>query len=56
MPYNEEGDIVESKLGEPSENGLERIAHIKPNRTHPIGIDSKGQVTDWIGVWAHPSR
>jgi hypothetical protein len=55
MPYNV-GDIVESKLGEPTKNGLVCIAHIKPKRTHPIGVDSEGQVTDWIGIWAHPSR
>lgn len=45
--YNEEGYIVEEKR-DVGENGLVRIAHWQPERTHAIG-----QGTDWVGVWRH---
>jgi len=45
---------VEYKLGESSGNGLKRIAHFQPKRTHEIGYSQDGKVTDWISVWTHP--
>jgi hypothetical protein len=54
LPYAEDGELEESKLGEPSKTGLQRIAHFQPKRTHEIGYNAEGKVTDWIGVWTHP--
>lgn len=48
IPYDEGGHVKEGTLGEPSDEGLERIAHWQPERTHAIG---KG--TDWVGIWRH---
>ncbi|KAG4417696.1 hypothetical protein IFR04_009135 [Cadophora malorum] len=55
LPYAEDGELLEMKLEEPSKNGLKRIAHFQPERTHQIGYDAEGKVTDWVSVWAHPS-
>ena len=33
--------------------GLARLAHLKPRRTHPGGVDQDGTVRDWISVWTH---
>lgn len=54
LPYGEDGELLEEKLGEPSRSGLVRIVHFQPKRTHEIGYDSEGKVTDWISVWARP--
>ncbi|KAF2087687.1 putative thiol methyltransferase [Saccharata proteae CBS 121410] len=52
LPYDAEGYVIENKSenGEVPRNqdGLLRIAHWQPERTHEIG---KG--TDWIGIWRH---
>jgi len=55
LPYAEDGELLEMKLEEPSKNGLKRIAHFQPERTHQIGYDAEGKVTDWVSVWAHPN-
>ncbi|KAL2073648.1 hypothetical protein VTL71DRAFT_10974 [Oculimacula yallundae] len=55
LPYAEDGELEESKLGEPSKNGLVRVAHFQPERTHQIGYNAEGKVTDWVSVWMHPS-
>lgn len=54
LSYGEDGELLEEKIGEPSRNGLVRIAHWQPERTHEIGYDADGKVTDWISAWAHP--
>jgi len=54
--YGEDGELVESTLGEPSKNGLQCIAHFQPNRTHKIGYTEDGKVTDWISIWTHPNN
>ncbi|KAH7356592.1 thiol methyltransferase-like protein [Rhexocercosporidium sp. MPI-PUGE-AT-0058] len=54
LPYAEDGELLESKLGEPSKSGLVRVAHFQPERTHQIGYDADGKVTDWVSVWRHP--
>jgi hypothetical protein len=51
--YDEKGDLDETKLGEPTVDGLRRIAHFQPRKTHAIGYDADGNITDWVGVWAH---
>lgn len=55
VPYAEDGELLDAKLGEPSKNGLVRVEHFQPTRTHQIGYNVEGKVTDWIGVWAHPN-
>lgn len=55
LPYAEDGSLDESKIGEPAKNGLKRIEHFQPKRTHDVGYDAQGKVTDWISVWAHSS-
>ena len=54
LEYDDQGAVVEAKLGEPLSDGLERIAHFQPQKTHEIGYDSNGNMTDWLSVWAHP--
>lgn len=55
LPYAEDGELLESELGPPSKQGLQRLAHLKPKRTHQIGYSDDGKVTDWISVWSQPS-
>src|SRR3954465_9314139 len=50
LPYAEDGELLESKLDGPSKDGMQRIAHFQPKRTHSIGYSQDGQVTDWISV------
>jgi hypothetical protein len=54
LPYAEDGELLDAKLAEPSKEGLVRVEHFQPERTHQIGYSAEGKVTDWIGVWAHP--
>jgi hypothetical protein len=35
----------------PDSEGLTRVDHWQPERTHPVG-----QGTDWIGLWQHKSH
>ena len=51
LAYGEDGSLLEDQLGEPSGSGLRRIEHFQPKRTHEIGYDEKGEVTDWVGIW-----
>lgn len=53
LPYAEDGELLDSKLGEPSPDGLKRIEHFQPMRTHNIGYGADGKVTDWVSIWAH---
>ncbi|PBP16007.1 thiol methyltransferase [Diplocarpon rosae] len=55
VPYTEDGVLDESKLGNPSKTGLVRAEHFQPKRTHQIGYDVEGKVTDWVSIWTHPS-
>lgn len=55
IQYGEDGELLDTRLGKPSVNGLERLEHFQPEKTHEIGYDSDGKMTDWIGVWAHPN-
>lgn len=54
LPYGEDGSLLEDKLGPPSKNALQRIEHFQPKRTHEIGYNAEGEVTDRVGVWAWP--
>ena len=53
---NDTDAIVDDKyIGiPPAKDGLKRLLHIKPQRTHPAGMDGD-VVEDWISVWAHNS-
>lgn len=55
IDYDENGDIKTEALRRASENGLERVAHWQPERTHEIGKDEQGNVMDWVAVWRHRS-
>lgn len=46
LPYDEQDNLSENKIGAPSQQGLVRVAHWQPERTHEIG---KG--TDWVSMW-----
>lgn len=51
VSYGEDGELQEDRLPEPSKDALQRITHFQPERTHEIGYDAEGKVTDWISVW-----
>ena len=51
LPYNE-GDLLQDKLGPEAKEGLKRLDHIKPKRTHEAGMKD-GKVEDWISVWGN---
>ncbi|KAI4287650.1 MAG: hypothetical protein L6R35_003093 [Caloplaca aegaea] len=46
VPYDDSGHVKAGGLSQSSLQGLERLDHWQPKRTHEIG---KG--TDWISVW-----
>ncbi|KAL8985753.1 MAG: hypothetical protein Q9177_004355 [Variospora cf. flavescens] len=46
VPYDDSGHVKAGGLSQSSPQGLERLDHWQPERTHEIG---KG--TDWISVW-----
>ncbi|KAL8950337.1 MAG: hypothetical protein Q9222_003623 [Ikaeria aurantiellina] len=48
IPYDEAGHVKPGGFEQPAANGLERLDHWRPERTHEIG---KG--TDWMSVWKH---
>ena len=55
LPYAADGELEESKLGEESKDGLVRLDHFQPERTHEIGYGADGKVTDWVSIWGHRS-
>ena len=56
LPYAEDGELEESRLGEKTKDALVRLEHFQPERTHQIGYSEDGKGTDWIGIWAHPKQ
>lgn len=48
IPYDDHGNVAPSTPENVDPEGLERVAHWQPERTHPVG---KG--TDWISIWRH---
>lgn len=56
LNYSENEGLLKDELEEPSEIHLRQIAHFRPERTQPMGYDADGNVTDWIGVWAHSDQ
>ena len=55
LPYSEDGEL-EEKLGGVSQDHLVRLEHFQPERSHQISYTAEGKVTDWIGIWAYPSK
>lgn len=53
LQYDDEGKIVESSVGGPTEGGLVRLDHFQPKKSHDIGYVD-GRLTDWVGIWVHP--
>jgi hypothetical protein len=53
LAYGDDGELLEEKLDPPSKKGLVRIVHFQPAKTHDIGYDAEGKMTDWMSVWAH---
>ena len=51
VPYDRNGYVQSNPLREASPNGLERVAHWQPERTHDVGKDDKGNVQDWVSIW-----
>ena len=51
--YEENGEIRMNPLERASDDGLERVAHWQPERTHRVGMDEHGNVRDWVAVWRH---
>ncbi|KAI9750786.1 MAG: hypothetical protein M4579_006307 [Chaenotheca gracillima] len=48
LPYDDQDNLLESQIHGETQDGLDRIAHWQPERTHEIG---KG--TDWVSIWRH---
>lgn len=53
IKYDEEGKIEEASVAKPVKNGLKRLEHFQPKKSHDIGYVD-GKLTDWVGVWVHP--
>jgi len=48
--------LVESKLKPAGSDALIRVMYYKPERTHDIGYDEEGNVTDHVSVWMRPEN
>lgn len=48
--------LVESKLKPAAKDALVRVMYYKPERTHDIGYDENGVVTDHVSVWMKPDN
>ena len=53
LAYDEEGDLNVENLDDEAKDGLVRLAHFQPKRTHQVGMDNDGNVLDWVSVWGH---
>lgn len=51
IPYDSKGRVRSDPLREPSDKGLERIAHFQPMNTHEWGKDEKGEILDRVSLW-----
>ncbi|TAQ83924.1 hypothetical protein B7494_g7752 [Chlorociboria aeruginascens] len=47
IPYDEDSFVVVEDA-QANSDALKRIAHWKPEKTHPLGVG-----TDWVSVWEH---
>ncbi|KAF7714980.1 Thiopurine S-methyltransferase family protein [Penicillium ucsense] len=49
--YNDKGVVKADPLREPSQVGLERVAHWQPARTHTVGQGENGVIHDRVSIW-----
>jgi methyl halide transferase len=54
LAYSENDVLLEENIGSEAKDGLRRVAHFHPKKTHNAGI-ADGSVTDYVGVWKHKS-
>jgi hypothetical protein len=54
LAYGKDDVLLEEKLGPEAKDGLQKVAHFRPKKTHNAGI-TDGSVTDYVGVWKHKS-
>ncbi|KAI1500803.1 S-adenosyl-L-methionine-dependent methyltransferase [Biscogniauxia marginata] len=52
VPTDEHGGVLEGKIGSRREDGLRRLVHLKPRRTHASGAKNS-TIQDYISVWSH---
>jgi methyl halide transferase len=52
LAYGKDDVLIQEKLGEEAKDGLQRIAHFHPKRTHNAGVVD-GTITDYVSVWKH---
>ncbi|RYP79452.1 hypothetical protein DL769_002961 [Monosporascus sp. CRB-8-3] len=52
VPTDENGAVPGDYVPQQKSDGLERLVHLKPRRTHPAGAKG-GDVQDRISVWKH---
>ncbi|KAL8628617.1 hypothetical protein Q9189_005663 [Teloschistes chrysophthalmus] len=48
LPYDSKGHVKEGSRDQVDPDGLQRLDHWQPQRTHEVG-----QGTDWVSVWSH---
>ncbi|KAI9373813.1 S-adenosyl-L-methionine-dependent methyltransferase [Aspergillus egyptiacus] len=51
IKYDANGRCRSDPLREPSELGLERVAHWQPAKTHDFGTSQDGEVLDRVSIW-----
>ncbi|RMJ22062.1 Thiol methyltransferase [Aspergillus sp. HF37] len=51
IPYDDKGFVKSDRLRAPSDNGLERVLHWEPTRTHDVGKGKDGGIHDRVSVW-----
>jgi hypothetical protein len=52
LAYSEDDVLLKEKIGPEAKDGLQRVAHFHPKKTHNAGISNES-VTDYVGVWKH---
>jgi methyl halide transferase len=53
ISYDADGHVIYDDKENPGNGALKRLELVIPKRTHTVGIDEKGHVTDFISVWSH---
>ncbi|KAI1176612.1 S-adenosyl-L-methionine-dependent methyltransferase [Nemania sp. FL0916] len=54
-PTDEHGGVIAGQTESAAPNGIKRLVHIKPKRTHAGGTKD-GRVQDYISVWVHANE
>ena len=53
VPYDKDGAVAVDSAVSPAGNGLKRLAHFRPPRSHQAGYDDDGNMDDYVSVWGH---